>query len=785
MRRIKNYFNKDILGIEPEFRNLIERELVEFLYKNFLESILAELFPIAFLAICFWPLTPLHIMAVWLGYCLLVSATFRLSLLYSFKSYKNYLSIKVWKNLYIFSAMLAGASWGLASIIWLPKSDLLHQSFLIILIVGVCCGANSINSAIRSAFSGFLFVAFTPLVIWLFYQGDMYKYIGGGSLVYYFVMMSTCFKTYQLLVESLILRFKNTDLGSQNQLLGEEVHKRTSDLKSSLALIESTLESTEDRLIVLDLNMEIQYYNTQILSMFHIPKSAIKTLFLPEKIHLILDQLINPDLFINNHYLNFEGAKQEVHDEIEFIDGRVFECYSKPHKLDKKIIGRILGFRDITKRKRLEQQISYQATHDSLTMLPNRALLYDRLEHSINICKRTQTQLVVMFIDIDNFKDINDSLGHHCGDKLIQCISLRLLKSIRKSDTAARLGGDEFVILFTTDYKENITQFCQKILEVISLPIKLNRDVISTTVSIGVSIYPQNGNNGTTLLKNADLALYLAKKKGRGQFQLYNDDLSHEVKRRQDIQRYLLTALNHNEFSMVYQPVCDLKTKKFVSVEALIRWDNSVLGSVSPAEFIPIAEESNLIINISEWVIHRVCEQYSEWQRMGVSPFKVAINISGIQLKRGNLIELIDNALTQSKLSYDFLELELTETSLMDASNKTLNILNKLKDKGIQISIDDFGSGYSSFSYLKDFPANRLKIDKSFIQEASNQSIINAIVTMGHELNLKVLAEGVETEEQLLVVVKCNCDEMQGFLYSKPLNVNDLLVFLESHGLLH
>lgn len=772
---------------ELELSKLIQKALVDNLFTQYLPAILLELVIVAFVSKAFWSISTHLVLVSWMAYAVLISVFYRAVVLILRHYYLNRFSCTTWKNLFILGALLSGSTWGAAGYFLIGSTQsMVYQSFLIILILGVTCAANGINSAFRAAYGVFLFSAMAPFILWLFMQGGLHVYLGVCAIMFCIAMLVTSFSTHKLLYDSLELRFKNTDLDSMNHLLEQEVNQRTDDLKHSLALIASTLESTEDSLIVMNLEGLVHYYNQQVLQIWNIPPSAIKTIFTTDNIKILLNQLTNPAQFLDNHCLPFD-IERENHSEIEFKDGRVLECYSKPHRLDNKIIGRILGFRDITKRKQLEQHISYQATHDTLTGLPNRALLYDRIEHSINYSKRYHNQLVVMFVDIDNFKEVNDSIGHHNGDLLIQTLASRLQETIRKSDTAARLGGDEFVILFASNNHQDIIQFCQKIMSIISLPIIIDQEDIRITASLGLSVFPKDGEDSSSLLKNADIALYLAKKRGRNHFQFYDDDISREVKRKQEIQCQLITSLRKNEFSIVYQPVVNLQTNQIISVEALLRWTNPILGIVSPDEFIPIAEETGLILTISQWVIQTVCQQNRAWQDQGVPPLKIAVNISSIQLKRGNLVKLINDALKNNQLDPACLAIELTESVLMDHSAKTINLLKKLRQQGIEISIDDFGTGYSSFSYLKAFPATKLKIDKSFIHDCTlkenTHSIIKAIVTMGHELNLQVLAEGVETEEQLLLVKQSLCDEMQGYIYSKPLTPEAIFSLMNNNKL--
>ena len=412
----------------------------------------------------------------------------------------------------------------------------------------------------------------------------------------------------------------------------------------------------------------------------------------------------------------------------------------------------------------LERNIIYQTTHDALTQLPNRHLLYERMEHDLALAHRFKSLLAVMYLDLDHFKDVNDSLGSNTGDIVLQVIAKRLIACVRKSDTVARIGGDEFILLIMCKSQQAITSIAKKVLQEVALPITIRNDKVHLTASIGLCIYPHNGVNSNSLLRNADFALYLAKQARGNNFQIYSDSASATAKRQQQIQRQLVKAKGRNEFSLVYQPIFDIVTNKIVSAEALIRWMNPILGQVAPDEFIAIAEDIGNITILSDWIISEACKQNKQWQLTGAPKIPVAVNISALQLRSGDITHSLSKVLSESKLEPRYLTIEITETSLMDNSELILQKFQAIRNLNIEIAIDDFGTGYSSFYYLTEFPISRLKIDKSLIQNcdlnAKNRSVINAIVTLSHQLNLKVIAEGVETANQLavlnkVVVIKC------------------------------
>jgi diguanylate cyclase (GGDEF)-like protein len=381
--------------------------------------------------------------------------------------------------------------------------------------------------------------------------------------------------------------------------------------------------------------------------------------------------------------------------------------------------------------------------------------------------------LVTLFVDIDNFKLINDSLGHDAGDILLQKIAKRLTLFTREGDTIARFSGDEFVIIFITNSTCNVVLLAQKILDKISKPVQIKNQEIVVTASVGVSAYPKDGEDATTLLKNADMAMHLAKDQGRNNFKLYDETIHQQAQNNLEMQIQLRNAIVCNEFMLLYQPTIDLKTNLIIGVEALVRWNHPKRGIIHPAEFIPIAEQSNIMVSLGEWIFRNACLQNKAWQDQGLKPIRMAINVSGIQLIRENFVDMVELALSDAKLDPKYVEIELTESIIMDDKKKNLTTLMRLNDLGVGLTIDDFGTGYSSLNYLREFPVQKLKIDQSFIHESltqpKNATIVEAIIAMGHSLKLSVLAEGVETPMQLEFLRNNLCDEVQGYLFGQPM----------------
>ena len=438
----------------------------------------------------------------------------------------------------------------------------------------------------------------------------------------------------------------------------------------------------------------------------------------------------------------------------------------------------LVWVQDITERKQMEDTIREMAYYDSLTGLPNRNLLNDRLAVALANASRNNHKVAILFLDLDHFKTINDSLGHEAGDQLLQQVSLRIKEVLRKQDTIARMGGDEFIILIPglTD-TDHTARLAEKILDAVTPVLKIGDNELYIGCSIGISIFPDDGMEIKTLLKNSDLAMYRAKEKGRNTFQLYTPSMNFKAMERLAVEKNLRKALDREEFELHYQPKINLKTGQIAGMEALIRWDSPELGMVMPNQFIPIAEETRLIIQMGHWVLVTACRQSRLWQEAGLPQMPVSINLSAVQFTHPNLVSEISKVLKQTKFPPHHLELELTESVLMQDTTLAVSILNKLSKLGIKISIDDFGTGFSSLNYLKNLPLDYLKIDQTFIKDfalQTNSAITKAIVTLAQSLNMKTIAEGVETEEQRKFLAGLNCDEAQGYLFSKPISKDEM-----------
>jgi diguanylate cyclase (GGDEF)-like protein/PAS domain S-box-containing protein len=442
-------------------------------------------------------------------------------------------------------------------------------------------------------------------------------------------------------------------------------------------------------------------------------------------------------------------------------------------------------FSDITHRKIAEEKIQRMAHYDPLTGLPNRALLVDRANQAIRRAERNGESLALLYVDLDHFKNINDTLGHSVGDELLVELAQRLKVSLREQDTVSRQGGDEFIILLPDTTTTGAIYVAEKLLQVIPEPFRVGDYELITTPSIGVAIYPADGEDLGALSKSADIAMYRAKQSGRNSYQFFTPEMQKRSTRYLQLEHGLRRALERNELFLQYQPQVSLDHGKIVGVEALLRWQHPELGLISPVEFIPMAEESGLILPIGEWVLRTAIHQMKSWIDQGLEPIIVAVNLSAVQFRQRYLPQLITHILDEEGLPAQYLELELTESMAMNEPEVAIAMMDALHERGVRLSIDDFGTGYSSLAYLKRFQIDKLKIDQSFVRDIASDSedeaIIDAVISMAKSLKLRTIAEGVENEQQLQFLRDKDCEEMQGFYLSRPIHAADFLSWMGDH----
>jgi diguanylate cyclase (GGDEF)-like protein/PAS domain S-box-containing protein len=450
------------------------------------------------------------------------------------------------------------------------------------------------------------------------------------------------------------------------------------------------------------------------------------------------------------------------------------DSVSPIHDREGSATGAVIVFRDVSVAQAMALQMAHSAQHDFLTGLPNRMLLNDRVSQAISLAARHMKKVAVLFLDLDGFKHINDSLGHPIGDKLLQSIAKRLVDCGRSSDTVSRQGGDEFVVLLSeVDQSDDAATTARRMLQAIAEPHSIGQHDLHVTASIGLSIYPDDGMDAETLIKNADTAMYQAKENGHQSYQFFRPAMNVRAVERQSIEESLRRALERQEFALHYQPIINLGTGEITGAEALIRWTHPTRGLVCPAQFIPVAEDCGLILPIGNWVLREACKQARSWVDSGLPLGTMAVNISAIEFRDERFLEGVFGILKDTGLDPRSLELELTESVLMKRAESTESILKALRARGVQVAVDDFGTGYSSLSYLRRFPIDALKIDQSFVRQITTApdetTIVTAVISMGRSLKLRVVAEGVETQEELAFLQAHQCDEAQGYFFSRPL----------------
>jgi len=455
------------------------------------------------------------------------------------------------------------------------------------------------------------------------------------------------------------------------------------------------------------------------------------------------------------------------------------------HDRNGQVAGAVIVFHDVSEARAMVLEMSHLAHHDILTDLPNRSLLRDRLKQAISLARRNHYQLAVLFLDLDGFKHINDSLGHSVGDRLLQSVASRLLAGVRKSDTVSRQGGDEFVILLPEVARAaDAAISAAKIITELKKAHSIGDQRLRVTVSIGISTFPDNGEDAETLIKNADTAMYHAKQSGRDNYQFFRPDMSLQAVERQSLEGQLRYAVERQELLLHYQPKVNLKTQAITSVEALVRWQHPERGLLFPGQFLTIAEDTGMIVSIDQWVLREACRQTREWLDAGIPAVPVAVNISSLEFGSDHFPESVQTALKNSRLDPRYLELELTESVLMRHTESAASALEELKASGVRVAVDDFGTGYSSLSYLARFPIDALKLDQSFVHDIISSTdiaiIATAVISMGNSLKHKVIAEGVETSQQLAFLQDHGCEEGQGFYFSRPVEAKQFAKLLET-----
>ena len=556
-------------------------------------------------------------------------------------------------------------------------------------------------------------------------------------------------------------------------------------LEDSLSLLNTTLDATNDGLVVFDKHHKVVAHNKLLTDFFGLTIEQVEHSFVGHNLKDVLQRTIyNDETLLELVRFTNENPSEKAQCLLHFRNGTYVECVSKPRFLDHRIVGRVWSLRDITDLKESEEQAKHQAYHDNLTGLPNRALLQEQMQRALKGAQHHDHKLAILFMDLDGFKYVNDTLGHDIGDLLLCHAAMRLKECISDIDLLARYGGDEFIVVMDeVESMQQVTELADHIIKSLESPFVIRGESLYMTTSIGISLFPNDGETAEGLVRDADMAMYHAKAKGRNNFQFFAKELAVLSSHRLSLRNKLKTALEESQFQLVYQPKVTTKESRIVGVEALIRWVLPDGQIIPPDEFISAAEDNGLILPISDWVFEEAIRQAKQWQDDAPSDFTVAINMSARQFQQPDLVENIVTLLNKYELPTRYIELEITESMVMEDVDSAIRILAQLQKLGIRIAIDDFGTGYSSLGYLKSLPIDCLKIDKSFVDELfeskADRALVSTIIYLSHVMGVQVVAEGVETEEALKLLDEMTCDIIQGYYFSKPVQADEISLMLK------
>jgi diguanylate cyclase (GGDEF)-like protein/PAS domain S-box-containing protein len=722
--------------------------------------------------------------------CLILVTVSRAGLVYLFaNSQVTAENASYWKHVYLIGTGLAGITWGSTAVFLFPMESIDHQEFVICMLAGMSAGGVAVLSWRLEACLVFLLPTLLPLAIQFFILQDNELHIALGTMTLIFLggMLSTAWAMHQSILTSLNLRFDNRELLA-------EVAKRQQveeSLFQEKERLQITFASLGEGVVITNADATIEYLNPMAerlsgWSSDEASRRLINEVFCShdEQTDQVITTAVDECL---QRAASFQ--KQAV---LVARDGQRYlidEIATPLRDRYDKVIGAVAIYRDVTKTRTLTAQLFQQANYDSLTQLPNRNLLKDRLTHAIAHAQRTHQQIAVLFLDLDRFKTVNDSLGHTAGDVLLKTVAMRLQACLRGVDTVARLGGDEFVIMLENLPHEKLAvTVARKILKALKTPFLLEGHEFVITASIGITLFPRDGEDVDTLLKHADTAMYWAKEEGRNDTKFFAQEVNQRALENLVMEQNLRHALERNELELHYQPQMDLTSGRIVGVEALLRWHHPQQGLMQPRAFIPFAEEMGLIIPIGEWVIRTACVQTKAWLNEGLPVLRVAVNLSPRQFMHQGMVDMIAQALEESSLESQYLELEITENLLMKNIERAITVMQALQSMGICLAIDDFGTGYSSLNYLKHFPVARLKIDQSFVRnittDSNDAAIVLAVIAMAHSMQLQVVAEGVETEAQMIFLKAQHCDQIQGFYFSRPIPAAEMTALLQMNYIL-
>jgi diguanylate cyclase (GGDEF)-like protein/PAS domain S-box-containing protein len=803
---------------EADFSSVSEQRFrakqIDILFNQLDVAIKATVLAALVLVGLLWAVVPRFILLTWLAFFLL-QTIFRLILLHKYRHRTGPQGTDYWLFWFVLGVFISAVTWGGSILLLVPQHSIPHLGLVVLWVCGLTAGSIASLSIIRGAFFAFAFPALLPAALVLLLLGGKEQLILGVALLLFLVFISlNSHRMNKTLIQSLRFEFRNeqlifhldaqrTRVEKLNDQLERRVAERTSELSQINLRLQHEIDEHKQTGEKLRLNAAVFENTSEGVIIMNAEKNiiAVNSAFTEITGYQAKEVLNrNPQsLYSYDHPMQDYGRiwssvtlKGRWQGEMwnRRKNGEIYPQWTNISPIkdgDGRLSHYICVFTDITVLKDSQKRFEYLAHHDPLTDLPNRLLFSIRLDHALEHSRREGGKVAVLFFDLDRFKNINDSLGHPAGDQLLQQVSKRLLGSVREEDTVARQSGDEFMILLEgLAESRDAATVAIKALGALAMPFDIEGHEVYVTGSVGISLFPEDASSAEMLLKNADVALYRAKRQGRNNFQFFTRQLTVAAARRSRLESCLKHAMESDQFEIYYQPQLSLRTGKVVGAEALVRWRSPQFGLMTPAGFLALAEENGMILKLGQWVLRRACTQAMAWQKEGWPALRVAVNISPVQLFRGELAETVEQVLLETGLQPDHLELEITERLLWDQTEQPLDTLKKLNALGVSLAMDDFGRGCSSLIYLRDYKFDTLKIDQLFVHNLpvnlDDSTIIRTVITLAKGLRMNVIAEGVETQAQREILQDYGCDQIQGYLFSAPLVGQEFEKFV-SNGL--
>ena len=761
---------------EQELQDRILIDRISLLYGGTWASVLTQLIVAAIFVVIQSIQIPVERLGVWYGVLAIILLT-RGLLERRFSHHKPDTNVHLWLGRYRIGVLLTGVGFGLTSLLFYPTDGVAFQVFTVLLLAGMAAGALVVLVYDIISFVVYCSSLLIPAILVSASHDDTLHW-GMALLVasYYLLLLRSSFRMNHMVYSSLRLRY-------ENRALLENLEKEKNRLDNRLGRI---LNDSSNEIYVLDAqSLKCLQVNAGAVQNLGYSQDELAGKGLPDILvdfrRTDFDLLVQPLFSGTTESVFYRGEHQRKDGGHYDVEGRLqLSTEEEPPVF-------VVTVLDVTERKEAERRLIQQANFDQLTKLPNRYYMLSRIDSAFARARRETQKVALLFMDLDNFKSINDTLGHNVGDELLKLTADRIRCVLRESDTPARLGGDEFLVMLEgLERPEQSEVVARKLIGCFEKPFEVEGREIYTATSIGISIYPDNGESVDLLMQHADTAMYQAKMNGRGHYQYFSFSMRQATEEQMVMENHLRRALGNHELYLVYQPKIDIHTDKIVGAEALVRWRNPQLGDISPEKFIRLAESIGLIDSLGEWVLLSACREAAKWQGLSSEPIRVAVNISSHQFRAGRLIENVDSILAKTGLQAEALELEITESLLVQDTPEPLQILQTLDSRNIKLALDDFGTGYSSLSYLKRFPLKVLKIDRSFIRDLgvdkSDEALVEAIVAMAHSLRLEVVAEGVENQEQLAFLAQRDVRFVQGFLYSPPVSADEFHTMLAENS---